>query len=37
MRLVLALLAALLPGLALAVQPDEILKDSALESRARSI
>jgi len=37
MRLVLALLAALLPGLALAVQPDEILKDPALESRARAI
>jgi cytochrome c-type biogenesis protein CcmH len=37
MRLVLALLAAFLPGLALAVQPDEILKDPALESRARAI
>jgi len=37
MRLVLALLAAFLPGLALAVQPDEILKDRALESRARAI
>ena len=37
MRLVLALLAAFLPGLALAVQPDEILKDPLLESRARAI
>ena len=37
MRLVLALLAAFLPGLALAVQPDEILKDPALESRARDL
>ncbi len=37
MRLVLAVLAAFLPGLALAVQPDEILKDPALESRARAI
>jgi cytochrome c-type biogenesis protein CcmH len=37
MRLILALLLALSPGLALAVQPDEILKDPALESRARNI
>jgi cytochrome c-type biogenesis protein CcmH len=37
MRLILALLLGLLPGLAIAVQPDEILKDPALESRARSI
>jgi cytochrome c-type biogenesis protein CcmH len=37
MRLGLALLAAVLPGLALAVQPDEILKDPALETRARAI
>jgi len=37
MRFVLAMLFALLPGLALAVQPDEILKDPALEARARSI
>ncbi|MDB5542972.1 MAG: cytochrome c-type biosis protein CcmH [Hyphomicrobiales bacterium] len=37
MRLILALLLALLPGLAFAVQPDEILKDPALESRARNI
>ena len=32
-----ALLAALLPGLALAVQPDEVLPDPALEARAREI
>jgi len=37
MRLGLALIAAVLPGLALAVQPDEILKDPALETRARAI
>jgi cytochrome c-type biogenesis protein CcmH len=37
MRHVLAILFALLPGPALAVQPDEILKDPALEARARSI
>ncbi len=37
MRFVLALALALLPSLAGAVQPDEILKDSALESRARDI
>ncbi|MDB5644048.1 MAG: cytochrome [Hyphomicrobiales bacterium] len=37
MRFVLAMLLALLPGVALAVQPDEILKDPALETRARSI
>jgi cytochrome c-type biogenesis protein CcmH len=37
MRIVLALLIALLPGLALAVQPDEILKDAGMEARARNI
>jgi cytochrome c-type biogenesis protein CcmH len=37
MRFVVAMLLALLPGLALAVQPDEILKDPALEARARDI
>ena len=37
MRVILAFLLALLPGFALAVQPDEILKDPALESRARNI
>lgn len=38
MRFVLALLAALaLAGPALAVQPDEVLKDQALEKRARDI
>ncbi len=37
MRVILALLLALLPGLALAVQPDEMLKDPALEARARNI
>ena len=35
---IVALLAALLsPGAALAVQPDEILKDPALEARARTL
>ena len=35
---VIALLAALAaPGVALAVQPDEILKDPALEARARNL
>ena len=35
---IVALLAALLsPGAALAVQPDEILKDPALEARARNL
>jgi cytochrome c-type biogenesis protein CcmH len=35
---IVALLAALLsPGAALAVQPDEILKDPALETRARNL
>ena len=35
---IVALLAALLsPGAALAVQPDEILKDPALETRARTL
>ena len=38
MRRVLAILAlALLPVLALAVQPDEVLPDAALEARAREI
>lgn len=37
MRFVLALLVALTPGFALAVQPDEILKDPALEARARDL
>jgi cytochrome c-type biogenesis protein CcmH len=38
MRFVLALMAALLfGGAALAVQPDEVLKDPALEQRARGI
>src|SRR3954449_10938150 len=37
MRLIIALLLALLPSLALAVQPDEMLKDPVLEARARSI
>jgi len=37
MRLIIALLLALLPGLALAVQPDEMLKDPVLEARARNI
>jgi len=38
MRIVLALIAALLfGGAALAVQPDEVLKDPALEKRAREI
>ncbi len=38
MRFVLALIAALvLGGSALAVQPDEVLKDPALEKRAREI
>ena len=38
MRFILALMAALLfGGAALAVQPDEVLKDPALEERARSI
>lgn len=36
-RLALALCIALLPGFAFAVQPDEILKDPALEGRAREI
>src|SRR3954453_20031627 len=37
MRLIIAFLLALLPGLALAVQPDEMLKDPVLEARARNI
>jgi cytochrome c-type biogenesis protein CcmH len=37
MRFTLAFLVALLPAIALAVQPDEILRDPALEARARSI
>jgi len=37
LALIAFLLAALTPGLALAVTPDEMLKDPALEARARAI
>ena len=37
LRLILVLLALVAPTLALAVRPDEMLKDPALESRARDL
>ena len=37
LRLILVMLALIAPTLALAVRPDEMLKDSALESRAREL
>ena len=37
LRLILVMLALIAPTLALAVRPDEMLKDPALESRARDL